>query len=388
MPQAVLPPQPRPDVALLRQLGFGGDDAAVLRAAQNHAPHLLAAAGSSSSMWAANAATVGPSADAADARVHFTPANLSTSLHRAAEAATTAAILRAVFPDPQYFAHHPPLPGSADFGDEGAANHTRFCTEFDTPGVQFFVYGRDGVDGRLPAPQRYPARQSRHASEAVARLHQLDPARTVFARQHPDAIDAGVFHHDVIAVGHRNLLLCHERAYADRRKVFADLRRATDGRLRIVEVPSVRVGLDDAVSSYLFNSQIVDTPDVKNLLVSPADCTRHPAVVGLIDEWIQTGVLGGVEFVDVHQSMQNGGGPACLRLRVVLTPEEQRALSPGVILDDDLSARLTHWIKRHYRDHLTLDDLVAEANRVEVRPTQLTGVQEARLAEDRPAFSL
>jgi DNA-binding Xre family transcriptional regulator/Mn-dependent DtxR family transcriptional regulator len=37
---------------------------------------------------------------------------------------------------------------------------------------------------------------------------------------------------------------------------------------------------------------------------------------------------------------------------------------------------------------LTLDDLVAEANRVEVRPTQLTGQQQAGLAEDRPAFVL
>lgn len=37
---------------------------------------------------------------------------------------------------------------------------------------------------------------------------------------------------------------------------------------------------------------------------------------------------------------------------------------------------------------LTLDDLVAEANRVDVQPTRLTDRQEAQLAEDRSAFNL
>ncbi|MEM7625472.1 MAG: N-succinylarginine dihydrolase [Planctomycetota bacterium] len=357
VPQAVLPPQERPNVVLLRRLGFAGSDEVVLASALREAPHLLAAAGSSSSMWAANAATVCPSADAADGRVHFTPANLATSLHRTSETATTAAILQAVFDDPAYFVHHTPLPGMADFGDEGAANHTRFCSTFGEPAVQLFVYGRNDFAGLSRRPQRFPARQSRQACEAVARLHQLAPDRTLFALQHPDAIDAGVFHNDVIAVGHRDVLLCHETAFADQPQTLDALRCATSGRLRTAVAPANRISLGDAVSSYLFNSQIVTRPDGGNVLVAPAECEQHPVVAALIAEWVNDGILGGVEFVDVHQSMRNGGGPACLRLRVVLTPDEQRAVAPGVILDDHLSSRLAGWIERHYRDHLEPADL-------------------------------
>lgn len=357
IPQAVLPPQVRPDVRLLRQLGFTGDDSRVLYRAAREAPHLLAVASSSSSMWTANAATVCPSADAQDGRVHFTAANLTTSLHRAAEAQNTAATLRAIFPEGDHFAHHDPLPGSRDFGDEGAANHTRFCSGFGEPGVQLFVYG-DATDADgSPGPQSFPARQTRAASEAVARLHGLHPSRMVFAQQHPAAIDAGVFHNDVIAVGHRDLLLCHEQAFADRDGTLDALRRACVDRLRIVEVSADRLSIDEAVSSYLFNSQIISRPEGGDILIAPGECEHEPRVRSLIDEWVTTGVLAGVYFVDVQQSMQNGGGPACLRLRVVLTPDEQRSMIPGVVLDDGLHLRLIEWIDRHYRDHLEPSDL-------------------------------
>src|SRR5690349_2574420 len=73
--QAVLPPQPRPSVALLRRLGFTGTDVAVLSRALAEAPDLLHAASSASSMWAANAATVVPASDSADGKTHFVPAN-------------------------------------------------------------------------------------------------------------------------------------------------------------------------------------------------------------------------------------------------------------------------------------------------------------------------
>src|SRR5207248_4434793 len=74
--QAVLPPHERPDMAALRAVGFAGDDSAMLRSAAKAAPQLLAACSSAAAMWVANAATVSPSTDTADARVHFTPANL------------------------------------------------------------------------------------------------------------------------------------------------------------------------------------------------------------------------------------------------------------------------------------------------------------------------
>ncbi|WP_182866787.1 N-succinylarginine dihydrolase [Stieleria mannarensis] len=357
VPQAVLPPQPRPNLRLLRQLGFSGDDANVLATAHNQSPRMLAIAMSGSSMWTANAATVCPSADADDGRVHFTPANLANSLHRASETTVTATILKRIFHDPQFFRHHDPIPCSADMGDEGAANHTRFCDSFADPGVQLFVYGNDHEDDDRSRPRRFTARQSRAASESVSRLHRLDPRRVVFAKQDPRAIDAGVFHNDVIAVGHRKLLFCHEQAFENSMQVDDALRRATSDQIRIVEVPQRRVSLDDAVATYLFNSQIVTAADGQTVLIAPEDCRRHPGVKMLLDELVDDGTFDRVEFVDLRESMNNGGGPACLRLRVVLMPEEVASLAPGVFLTVELENQLDAWIDRHYRDSLTAADL-------------------------------
>ena len=140
--QAVLPPQRRPDLGMLRRLGFGGSDADVLWNAWKQEPRLLAAAYSASSMWAANAATITPSMDAADGRLHFTPANLVTNFHRSIESFATGATLKAIFADKTAFVHHDPLPASSFLADEGAANHTRLCSTHGTAGIELFVYGR------------------------------------------------------------------------------------------------------------------------------------------------------------------------------------------------------------------------------------------------------
>lgn len=357
IPQGIIPPQQRPNLSLLRRLGFAGTDAEVLHQASVSAPRQLAAAMSGSSMWVANAATVCPSADAADGRVHFTAANLVSSLHRASETPLTAAILAKIFDDPKHFTHHAPLPASSDFGDEGAANHTRLCREFGETGVQLFVYGASPGTNESKRPHRFSARQMKPASEAIARLHGLIRTRTVFAQQQPQAIDAGVFHNDVIAVGHRTLLFCHQNAFVESERVYADLRRATDGAAQIAEVPNNRLSLDDAVRTYLFNSQIVSSANDETILIAPDQCRRHPAVSDLINELIDTGHFHDARFADLGQSMNNGGGPACLRLRVVLTQEQLRAVSPGVLLDDKLDSTIENWIDRHYRDSLTGEDL-------------------------------
>jgi len=82
MVQGVLAPQERPDIAALRRLGFTGSDARVLESAAKQSREIFLACCSASSMWTANAATVSPSADTADGRVHFTPANLTHKFHR------------------------------------------------------------------------------------------------------------------------------------------------------------------------------------------------------------------------------------------------------------------------------------------------------------------
>lgn len=360
--QAVLPPQERPAMDILRQLGFSGSDAAVLAGAARAAPRLLAACCSAASMWAANAATVSPCADTADRRVHFTPANLINGLHRAIEPPTTARALRAIFTDARHFVHHAPLPAVGQLGDEGAANHTRLCPEYGAAGVELFVYGKSAFDFG-PAPRRYPARQTLEASQAVARLHGLSPQRTVFAQQNPRLIDAGVFHNDVIAVGNAHVLLHHEQAFLDSPAVHRQLQRAFgEPPLCFIVVPEARIDVAQAVDSYLFNSQLVTLPGGEMALIVPEECRSTPQVWGWLGELLeQQTPIRQLVVIDVRESMRNGGGPACLRLRVVLTAAELAAANKSVFLDEPLFEALGAWIDRHYRDRLTAAELADPA---------------------------
>ena len=360
--QAVLPPHERPDLAALRALGFAGDDSALLAAAAREAPHLLAACSSAAAMWVANAATVSPSGDTADGRVHFTPANLVAHFHRSLETATTTRILRAIFADETHFAVHDALPAAPQFGDEGAANHTRFIAE-GRSGVELFVYGRSAFAAAdALAPRRFVARQTREACESVARLHGLTPERTLFAQQHPEAIDAGVFHNDVIAVGSGAVLFCHERAFVQQDTLLSALRERLGAAFLPIVVSEREVSLERAVNTYLFNSQLLSRPEGGLLLVAPAECRDEATVSALLDRLTAgEGPIREVQTFDLRQSMQNGGGPACLRLRIALTPDERAAIGAPIWLDDALYAAVTAWVERHYRDRLMPADLADPA---------------------------
>ncbi|TBU83409.1 N-succinylarginine dihydrolase [Pseudomonas daroniae] len=359
--QAVLVPQERPDVQALRGCGFNGSDAQVIEKVAREAMPLLVASCSASSMWTANAATVSPSADTADGRVHFTAANLNCKFHRSIEHPTTSRVLAAMFADERYFAHHAALPAVSQFGDEGAANHTRLCRDYGEPGVEFFVFGRSAFDLRLPAPQRYPARQTLEASQSVARLHGLSDSAVVYAQQNPAVVDQGVFHNDVIAVGNGQVLFHHEDAFLDSARVIGELGdklARLGGRLQPVCVPRHALGVEDAVRSYLFNSQLLTRADGRMLLVVPEECRSNQRVWAYLQTLLGTdGPIAEVRAFDLKQSMQNGGGPACLRLRVALKTEELAAMNPGVMLTPALYERLLQWVDQHYRDRLSESDL-------------------------------
>ena len=356
LPQFVLPPHERPAVGALRRLGFGGSEAEVLDRAWREAPALAAAASSASSMWAANAATVTPSADSGDGRVHLTPANLLSHPHRALEAGQTTRALRTLFPDPERFQVHDALPAQPHFADEGAANHVRLSADQGEPGVELLVWGREAYQ---PWTGRFPARQTREASEAVARRH--GSRRPVFAQQGRRAIEGGAFHNDVVAVGTRTCLFHHESAFEDTARVYEDVRRAADGLFEPVflEVTEDELPLKDVISSYLFNSMLVQPPGEDRLvLVAPAETCEQLGPCRLAKSLPgRNGPIGRVEFIDVRQSMSNGGGPACLRLRVVLTEAELAAANPRQRFTATLHAALRDWGERRYREVLTPDDL-------------------------------
>lgn len=356
--QGVAPPQERPWIAGLRAMGFSGSDGEVWTRAWRDARALALNMASASPMWAANAATVSPSADCADGRLHFTPANLLTTLHRSIEGPQTQAALNAIFPDSNHFAVHAPLFHQAAFADEGAANHVRLCASHGQPGVEIFVFGRTAFG---PQETRFPARQTRESGEAVARRHGLDPARTVLIRQSRRAIEAGAFHNDVVCVGCGPVLVFHEHAFEDKAVALDAIKRAAEGLFEpvFVEVAEADVPLADAITSYVFNSQLLQWPgEDRQVLLAPRESEETASTRRYCEQMIAgDGPIGRVEFADVRQSMRNGGGPACLRLRVVLTAAERAAVNPAVWMDDALYARLTAWAETHYRDRLAPDDL-------------------------------
>jgi succinylarginine dihydrolase len=339
LPQGLLLPHRRPDRAWLAELGTRIEDVPA---------SLRPAAFSASAMWAANAATVSPGPDTKDGRCHLTVANLRTMAHRSHEWPETLAQLRLAFADEARFAVHPPVPGT--FGDEGAANHMRLCSGHGEPGVEVFVYGiRGGA---------FPVRQHDEASRAVARLHGLDPDRTLFVAQSEEAIAAGAFHNDVVAVANGHVLFAHEQAFEDRPTFYAELKRLLP-ELEIVEVPAAAVSLEDSIRSYLFNAQLVTLPSGAMALILPEEARETPSVW----TWLQAMVAGNgpireLFVVDVRQSMANGGGPACLRLRVVAEPE---TVDPRFMVDESKLDRLAAVIGAEWPERIEPDDLLDPA---------------------------
>ena len=79
--------------------------------------------------------------------------------------------------------------------------------------------------------------------------------------------------------------------------------------------------------------------------------------------WIERHIAGNgpirrVEIVDVRQSMANGGGPACLRLRVVADPA---TIDPRLLVDDARLDRMADVVRRHWPAEIANDDLQAPA---------------------------
>lgn len=357
--QGILPPQMRPDIQTLKQLGFtGATHGEILKNAFLVAPELLNVCASASSMWTANAATISSSANTKDGKLHLTPANLINQFHRSLEPKTTSKILRAIFNNENYFVHHASLPAHSIFSDEGAANHTSLCQNFGTKGVEVFVYGASATQSNGKKPVKYPARQTLEASKAIARLHKLDSTNTVFVQQNPDVIDKGVFHNDVIAVGNQNVLFYHQDAFVNSQQQCQEIEQKLNGKMYFIEVSRKLVSVENAVATYLFNSQLLTLPNKEMVLIAPEQCQQNKQVLEYLNQLIGfDNPIKKVHFFDLKQSMQNGGGPACLRLRVPLNTSELAAINQSVLLTETLFDSLNVWIDKYYRDRLSVADL-------------------------------
>jgi succinylarginine dihydrolase len=360
--QVVFPPHERPFLPFLRAVGFTGKDADIVQQVFKYSPEILTACSSSANMWMANAATVCPSIDTIDGKVHFLPANLVSQLHRSFEAPTTALVLKRIFSDPQFFVHHSPLPSQDTFSDEGAANHTRFCSDYDQKGVHLFVFGRRAKETFLHS-QSFPRRQTLEASEAVARLLTLSEEQTIFAQQNPEAINQGVFHNDVISVGNQFVFFYHEKAFLNTPQVIKEIRdklkQIHEMELFDIPVYESQVSLKEAVHFYLFNSQLVTLKNQQMALIAPSECQHSSSVQRYLNELVKrtNHPIKQIVYSRLKESMQNGGGPACLRLRIVLTPQEYEKMLPSVRFTPELHRRLVAWVNQYYRDRLTLSDL-------------------------------
>ena len=356
IPQVVFPPQWRPNFPLLFNLGFTGSPQKVLEKVYKTDPRLLSMVSSASSMWAANAATVAPSSDTENGKVCITPANLVSNFHRSTEAVATENLFRYVFSDQHYFQINKPLPPASLFSDEGAANHMRIpATDFHS--VQHvFVYGAQ--ENPAQAPNHFPSRQTLDASHAVARLNCLPENNVQFFQQLPMAVDKGVFHNDVIALSHKGLLLCHQHSFVAQQQKLRELKQGLGYSLTVIEIQEQQLTLEQAVGCYLFNSQIVTCGDGQTRMLLPMECANQGAVKQLLEDHVQPQAqLAELKFMDLQQSMRNGGGPACLRLRMDLTEGELGAIQGKVLLDQERIAELKKRVDQYYPDRLTVKDL-------------------------------
>lgn len=356
--QGFFMPQDRPDTNWLTALETDWEHAE---------PALRACAFSASSMWAANAATVTPAPDSMNGTCNITVANLVTMPHRSIEWTRTLNQLIVAFGHDAFTVN---WPAQSTFGDEGAANHMRLCKDHSSPGIEVFVYGKSGG--------MFPARQHIQASKFVARRNQVKDA--LFVQQSDEAIAAGAFHNDVVAVANEYVLFAHEQAFEGKDKLYSDL-RARLPEIEIIEVPAKSVSLPDAIQSYLFNSQLVTLPDNQGMaLILPTEAQENTCVWAYLQTLITgNGPIRRLVPVDVRQSMANGGGPACLRLRVVCDPA---MVDPRFMATEGKLDRIAAVISAHWPHQIAPDTMFDPALLAQVRRARTALLTECDLHEE------
>ncbi|MDB2356900.1 N-succinylarginine dihydrolase [Gammaproteobacteria bacterium] len=354
IPQGFFLPHERPHLMTLRAIGFGGTDEEVINHAAKKNPALLKNVYSASSMWSANAATFSPSIDSNDQKIHITPANLNSMFHRSIEHEFTKTQLELMFGGVAKV--HEPIKNISGYGDEGAANHLRVSAQHLMPGFQIFVYGSSAFE----VHQGIIARQAEEISQAVSTQHQLDPDRVLFLKQNEQAIHSGSFHNDIVSLANEEVFIFHQEAFADRvelERVLHQLKDHVKG-FHSIEILSKDISLDDLVSSYLLNSQLITVKNNEMMMLLPEEVQNHGNCMKWLEEIKSSSPIKRLEFVDIHQSMMNGGGPACLRFKAVVNSDELDKINKKFLLSPEKLINLRALVSKHYRDRINPDDLL------------------------------
>jgi succinylarginine dihydrolase len=354
IPQGFFLPHERPHLKTLRALGFSGTDEDIINRATKQNPLLLKNVYSASSMWAANAATFSPSIDSYDQNIHITPANLNTMFHRSIEHEFTQAQLKLMFGGVAIV--HDPIENISGYGDEGAANHLRVSEQHLKPGFQIFVYGSSAFE----VHQGMITRQAEEISKAVSIMHQLDPDRVLFLKQNEQAINAGSFHNDIVSLANEEVFIFHQEAFADRvelERILHHLKDHVKG-FHPIEILSEDISLDDLVSSYLLNSQLITVKNNEMMMLLPEEVQNHSNCMRWLEEIKSSSPIKHIEFVDIRQSMMNGGGPACLRFKITVNNDEFNQINEKFLLTPKKLMDLRALVTKHYRDKLNPADLL------------------------------
>ena len=380
--QGLFLPHERPFISGLKKLGFSGDNETILKSAYEYSKVLLSNFSSASSMWAANAATISPSPDTKDGKVHITPANLNTMFHRSLESDFTYTQCKLIFSDTCFVVHKPALSISG-YGDEGAANHLRISKTHEDKGFEIFVFGESAFKEEAFAEYQktsFIKRQALEVSKSVALSHKLDRNNVFYLQQHPRAIDKGSFHNDIVSLSNENIFIAHEKAFLNRdvlNHVLKHLELEVEN-FNYIEIPDKEIPLDDIISSYLLNSQLFTNGEGEMQLILPAEVQNYENCMQWLDKLKQTSDVKLFDFVNIKQSMMNGGGPACLRLKVILNEDEIKKVNKNFILNNKRLELIEDLIEREYRDELYPDDLkdpslLDESRRVLDELTQIFG---------------
>jgi succinylarginine dihydrolase len=354
IPQGIFLPHERPNLNFLRSHGFLGSDTEIVASAAKNSNLLLNQSYSASSMWAANAATFSPSIDSQDSIAHITPANLFSMPHRRIEAEFTYQQLNIIF-NRSHFKIHKPINPSDLMGDEGAANHLRITNHHLDKGIQIFVYGRDSFQESL----NVVARQSKAASEYIANSHKLDMEQTFFLKQNMKAINSGSFHNDIVSLSTENVFIFHEEAFNDSKNEIQKIRSAfkAEDECFFIEILKNDIPLDILVNSYLLNSQLVRNSSGDMTFIMPTEVKNYSECTEWLARIKENSPIKDFKYIDIKQSMMNGGGPACLRFKIVVNENEFNNINPNFLLTPVLIKKLESLIKNSYRDTLEIRDL-------------------------------